>query len=55
MLISNSKNPSSSLLMFILSSTKLEIRAKQSLLGSEGVGARGRRWGEMEGAGRRGE
>jgi hypothetical protein len=28
--------------MFILSSTKLEIRAKQYLLGSEGVGARGR-------------
>jgi hypothetical protein len=34
--------------MFILSSTKLEIRAKQFLLGSEGVGGEG---GEGEGRG----
>jgi hypothetical protein len=31
--------------------TKLEIRAKQYLLGSKRVGARGRGWGEREGAG----
>jgi hypothetical protein len=37
--------------MFIFSSTKLETRAKQYLLGSEGVGARGRGWGKREGAG----
>jgi hypothetical protein len=41
--------------MFILSLTKLEIRAKQYLLGREGVGTRGRRWGEREGVGGRGE
>jgi hypothetical protein len=35
--------------MFILSSTKLEIRAKQYLLGSEGVGARGRGCGVRKG------
>jgi hypothetical protein len=32
--------------VYTLSSTKLEIRAKQYLLGSEGLGARGRGWGE---------
>jgi hypothetical protein len=31
-----------------LSSIKLEIRGKQYLLGSEGVGERGRGWGEGE-------
>jgi hypothetical protein len=41
--------------MFILSSTKLEIRAKQYLLGSKGVGAKGRGWGEREGAEGRGD
>jgi hypothetical protein len=39
---------------YTLSSTKLEIRAKQFLLGSEGVGERGRGWGEREGTGGRG-
>jgi hypothetical protein len=37
--------------MFILSLTKLEIRAKQFLLGREEVGGEG----EREGAGRRGK
>jgi hypothetical protein len=32
--------------VYTLSSTKLEIRAKQYLLGSEEVGERGRGWGE---------
>jgi hypothetical protein len=32
--------------MYTLSSTKLKIRAKQFLLGSEGVGGRGRDWGK---------
>jgi hypothetical protein len=41
--------------MFILSSTKLEIRAKQFLLGSEGVRARGRGRGGRKGVGRRGQ
>jgi hypothetical protein len=41
--------------MFILSSTKFEIGAKQFLPGSEGVGVRGRRWRERAGAGGRGE
>jgi hypothetical protein len=31
------------------------IRAKQFLLGSEGVGKRGRGWGERKGAGGKGE
>jgi hypothetical protein len=37
--------------VYTLCSTKLEIRAEQCLLGSEGVVARGRRWGEREGVG----
>jgi hypothetical protein len=32
--------------VYTLSSTKLEMRAKQFLLGSEVVGVRGREWGE---------
>jgi hypothetical protein len=36
------------IIAYTLSSTKLEIRAKQFLLGSEGVGARGRGWGGRE-------
>jgi hypothetical protein len=34
------------IIVYTLSSTKLEIRAKQFLLGSEGVGGRGKGWGE---------
>jgi hypothetical protein len=40
--------------MFILSSAKLKIRAKQFLLGSEGVGARERGWGKGQGRGKGG-
>jgi hypothetical protein len=44
-LISTSKNPWSSLLMFILASPKLEIRAKQFLLRDKGVGrGKGQGW-----------
>jgi hypothetical protein len=38
------------IIVYTLSSTKLEIRAKQFLLGREGVGERGREWREREGA-----
>jgi hypothetical protein len=41
--------------MFILSLNKIEIRAKQFLPGSEGVGERGREWGGKGGDGGRGE
>jgi hypothetical protein len=41
--------------MFILSSTKLEIRAKEFLLGSKGVVGRGRECKEREGMGGREE
>jgi hypothetical protein len=41
--------------VYTLSSTKLEIRAKQFLPGREGVRGRGRRWGVREGAGVKGE
>jgi hypothetical protein len=34
---------------------KIEIRAKQYLLVSKGVGVRGRGWEEREGTGRRGK
>jgi hypothetical protein len=46
-----------SIIAYTLSSTKLEIRAKYFLLGSEGVGGRGRgRGGVREGVGgKRGE
>jgi hypothetical protein len=40
---------------YTLFSTKLEIRAKQFLPGSEGVGGRGRGWGKWELAGGRRE
>jgi hypothetical protein len=36
--------------VYTLSSTKLEIRAKQYLLGSDRVGVRGRGWKKKEGA-----
>jgi hypothetical protein len=35
--------------VYTLSSTKLEIRAKQFLPGSKGVRGRGRRWRKREG------
>jgi hypothetical protein len=41
--------------VYTLSSTKLEIRAKQFLLGSEGMGGRQKGWGEREGKEGRGE
>jgi hypothetical protein len=40
--------------VYTLSSTKLEIRTKQFLLGSEGVGERGKGWGERDGVRGRG-
>jgi hypothetical protein len=39
------------IIAYTLSSTKLEIRAKQFLLGSKGVGGRGMGHGEREGVG----
>jgi hypothetical protein len=42
------------IIAYILSSTKLQIRAKEFLPDSEGVGGRGRWWRVSEGAGRRG-
>jgi hypothetical protein len=43
------------IIVYTLSSTKLEVRAKQFLPGSQGVGDRGREQGEREGTGGRGE
>jgi hypothetical protein len=42
------------IIAYTLSSTKLEIRAKYFLPGSEGVGGRGRRWWKREGEGGKG-
>jgi hypothetical protein len=39
------------IIAYTLSSTKLEMRAKQFLPGSKGVGGRGRRWGMGKGGG----
>jgi hypothetical protein len=41
--------------VYTLSSTKLEIRAKQFLLGTEGVGERGKMWGKGRVQGKGGE
>jgi hypothetical protein len=40
--------------VYTLSSTKLEIRAKQFLLGSEGMGERERAWGKRKCGGKGG-
>jgi hypothetical protein len=41
--------------VYTLSSTKLEIRAKQFLLGSKGMGERERAWGKRKCGGKGGE
>jgi hypothetical protein len=43
------------IIVYTLSSIKLEIRAKHFLPGRKGWEGRGRGWGEREGAGGRGE
>jgi hypothetical protein len=43
------------IIAYTLSSTKLEIRVKQFLPGSKGVGMKRKGVGEREGAGERGE
>jgi hypothetical protein len=49
----NEQNPLVLLInVYTLSSTKLEVRAKQYLLGSEGVGATRRGWGKRREGGR---
>jgi hypothetical protein len=43
------------IIVYTLSSTKLNIKAEQVLPGSEGVGMRGSGWGERDSSGGRGE